>query len=262
MDPGAFARNWKTAGTICPALIDRCKYAFWLYNKWPGLVGNRSMHIRFAVAPPVNSVSLNVRCNHGSDAFIFSEIFLHRYYDFSLPEEPRTILDLGANIGFSTLFFARKYPSAALACVEPMPENVSLLNTNLRINSVTARVFPKAISVNDLPVTMQRAEKDYGHKVQNIYYGKQLNGDTLQVPSISMPNVLRELGWNRIALLKMDIEGYEGVLLRQNNEWLQTVDALCIECHEGFGEEDLRAIANTRGWRVQALAGTWLLTRN
>lgn len=220
------------------------------------------MQIRFTVAPPVNNVSLSVRCNHGSDAFIFSEIFLHRYYDFDLPEEPRTILDLGANIGFSTLFFARKYPSAALACVEPMPENVSLLNANLRSNSVAARVFSKAISVDDQPVTMQRAERDYGHKVQNIPYGKQLKGDILQVSSISMPNLLRELGWERIGLLKIDVEGYEGILLRENNLWLRNVDALCIECHEGFGEEDLRVIASTRGWRMQALPGTWLLTRN
>lgn len=262
MDLSALAQNWKAAGTLCPALRDRWKYAFWLYNKWPRLFGNRPMHLRFVVAPPVNNVTLNVRCNHGSDAFIFSEIFLHRYYDFSLPEEPRTILDLGANIGFSTLFFARKYPSAALACVEPMPENVSLLNANLRNNSVNAKVFPKAISVDDQPVTMQRAEKDYGHKVQNIPYGKRLNGHTLQVASISMSNVLREMGWERIGLLKIDVEGYEGILLRENNQWLQKVDALCIECHEGFGEEDLRAIASARGWQVQALPGTWLLTRN
>lgn len=262
MDRTALARNWKTAGTLCPRVLDRCKYVFWLYNKWPGARRNRPMQIRFAVEPPVNNVTLNVRCNRGSDAFIFSEVFVHRYYDFALPAEPRTILDIGANIGFTSLYFARKYPAATMACVEPVPENVSLLNANLRSNAIAARVCAKAISVDDQPLIMQRAEKDYGHKVQGIPYGKQLNGETLRVDSISIPSLMRDLGWERIGLLKIDVEGYEGILLRQNNQWLQKVDAVCIEIHEGFGEEDLRALAKTHDLRMQPLPGTWLLTRN
>ena len=60
----------------------------------------------------------------------------------------------------------------------------------------------------------------------------------------------------------MDIEGYEGVLLRERCDWMERVDAMCIECHEGYGVEDLFALAKRFGFAPpRTLAGTTLLTR-
>ena len=243
-------------------LADRIKYLYWLYGR--SLTSGASDHLtlRLKFDPPVREIDLTVRRNGGSDAFIFSEVFEHRYYDFDLSPPPATVLDLGANIGFTSLFFARKYPQARIACVEPMPGNVSLLRTNLERNGVPARVFAKAIAVDDQPLIMQVADKDYGHKVSHINYGRAMEGETLRVDGISMPTLLAELGWPRIDLLKVDIEGYEGVLLSEQCEWLKHVEAICIECHEGYGEDDLRALASRFGFDPpRQLPGTWLLNR-
>ncbi len=261
MDVSAFFRNWKRAGTLCPNLGDRIKYLRWIYDRGRDNSQTKIETIRFATGNPAGSVTLSVRLNHGADAFIFSEIFIHKYYDFTLPKAPETILDLGANIGFASLFFARKYPRVKIACVEPIPENVSLLKANLENNSVTAHIHARAVSVNDQPLVMQRDSHDYGHKVRDIPFGKQLDGQVLRVEAITVHELMQQLGWKRIGLLKIDIEGYEGVLLRENNEWLRDVDTLCIECHEGFGEKELRSVADDFGFRVQKMPGTWLLTR-
>lgn len=262
MDLRALHRNWEKAGVFCPTFLDRLKYLVWLYAKTPKSWQSRTMQIRFSLENPVGNLTLNVRCNHGSDEFIFSEMFEHRYYDFKLPTPPPTILDLGANVGFASLFFAKKYPDADIACVEPMPENISVLTANLGVNGVRARVIPKAISIEDGSVTMQRSEHDYGHKITGIAFGREMTGDTLTVPAITIPSLMSEMGWKRIGLLKVDVEGYEGILLRQKCDWLNYVDAICIECHEGFGEEDLRQISHNYGFHLpRRLPGTWLLSR-
>lgn len=264
MDLAALRANWKTARTYGRRFVDRIKYLLWIYD----VIGNivlrqrQRLTIRLKFPDPVGQVVLTVRCNNGSDAFIFSEVFHRCYYAFELPMTPRTILDVGANIGFATLFFARQYPSAQIASVEPIPENAQLLRANLRNNRVRARVIEKAISIADGPICMQLAANDYGHKVANIKFGRKVIGESQQVSGVTIPALMSEFGWERIDLLKLDIEGYEGVLLLQNSAWLALVNAICIEVHEGFGETDLAGIARTYGFHTpHRLPGTWLLVR-
>lgn len=265
MNPRALFRNYVRSGQICSSSLDRIKYLRWLYGgkaspeKLP-----KATTIHFRLAAPVEEITLEVRPNGGSDAFIFSEVFQHRYYDFDLTSAPITVLDLGANIGLTAVFLGRKYPAAQIACVEPMPGNLSLLRTNLERNRVAARVFANAISAEDRPLFMQVADQDYGHKVATgTSDGQSTGGKTLRVEGISVPTLMANLGWERIGLLKVDIEGYENVLLRERCDWLQRVDAMCIECHEGYGEDDLRKLAEQFGFlKPETLAGTILLRRD
>jgi FkbM family methyltransferase len=263
MDPSALLRNIHHTMRVCPTWKDRLNRLRWLYKRDADVRSSKyRRQIRFSYPAPLSDISLTVRSNRGSDSFICSEVFDHRYYDFDLPFTPRTILDLGANAGFVTLYFARKYPSAELACVEPMPDNVSLLRENLRLNSVDAKVFDAAVGVEDGQLSMLVAPLDYGHKVAEMDFGPAYEGQTIEVEAVSAFTLMRRLGWDRISLLKVDIEGYEGILLKRNCDWLHNVDALCIECHEGYGEADLISLAQTYGFRPpEQLPGTWLLTR-
>lgn len=264
MNLAAFANNWVTAKNLCPRFIDRLKYLLWLYEVSGGAEVNHKsdLTISFILPVPVGHVILDVRLNKGSDAFIFSEAFTHRYYDFDLPSEPKTILDLGANIGFTMLFFARKYPLAHLAAVEPIPANIELLRQNLQSNGVEAEIFAKAVAVKDGVITMRMSEHDYGHKVADISFGRAVDGNECEVPAVTIPSLLTQLGWDRVGLLKIDIEGYEGILLQHDADWLRRVDALCIEIHEGFTSHDLGEIAARFEFEPpQRLPGTWLLIR-
>ena len=264
MNPFALWRNLRRTWRICPRWVDRWSRLLWLYSDKPlvRLLSKRYRQIAFRYGPPVGIVDLVVRDNRGSDAFVCSEIFDHRYYDFELPFIPETILDLGACTGMAALFFARKYPGARVACVEPMEDNAAVLRKNLTLNHVPAAIFEAAIVVKDGTVVMEKAPLDYGHKIAGIPYGQQFTSSSIEVKAISVPTLLKELGWERIGLLKIDIEGYEAILLRENCSWLARVDALCIECHEQFSEADLAALARTWGLiPVQRFKGVPLLVR-
>lgn len=265
MNPVALVQNIRSSLAVCPSWRSRFSRLLWLYsNKWFVQAFSHTAYysISFRYALPIGDLDILVRSNEGSDAFIFSEVFDHRYYDFALPTLPKTILDLGANIGLTAIFFARKYPEAELACVEPIPSNVKLLQSNLELNKVRANVFPSAIAVTDGTLQMELDVKDYGHKVAGILYGRALTGQLLEVEAMSVSTLLQKLNWQEIGLLKVDIEGYEAILLQENCEWLSCVNAICIECHEGYGESNLQALAERWGFSLpQQLPGGWLLIR-
>jgi FkbM family methyltransferase len=242
-------------------VIDRLKYLYWLYASSLRVCDGQSLLIRFDFPAPVSEFTLAVRCNGGSDAFIFSEVFEHGYYNFQL-QQPRTILDAGANIGLTALYFSRVYPGAEIASVEPIPENVTMLRQNILQNDLNVRVFANALSIADTPVQMEYAPKDYGHRVTDCDGCADPATRRLNVPGITVPSLMDCMGWKTIDLLKIDIEGYESTLLGANCEWLEAVRTLCIECHGDFGEAELRAITVRHGFtNLDCVGGVWLATR-
>jgi FkbM family methyltransferase len=216
-----------------------------------------SRTITFRYPPPIGEIRLVVRDN-AADAFIHGEVFEHHYYRLPLVTPPKTILDLGANTGMTAVYFARTYPDAQIACLEPIDRNIDVLRSNLELNAVKACVFPAAIDTSDGSLHMVLTDKDYGHHVASDVSGER----TVEVEALSVPTVMERLGWNRIDLLKVDIEGHEKALFASECDWLRHCEAACIECHEGFGEPDLVELAAKYGFAPPIrLPGIWLLRR-
>jgi FkbM family methyltransferase len=253
MDPVWLARNIGNSWRYKDSFADFVSRLRLLYDRTPN-----EWEIGFTYPEPVGKLRLALRNNDGSDNFIHGEVFEHRYYDLGLPKAPKTVLDLGANIGLTAIWFARTYPGAQIACVEPMPVNLKLLERNLALNSIDARVFSAAVAISDGEVNMHVHAKDYGHKIASA----DDEGELLTCRAISVPTIMNDLGWDRIGLLKMDIEGYESLLFASPAEWMNRVDALCIECHDDFGEPDLQRLAAQYGFTApRPLPGIWLMTR-
>jgi len=232
----------------------------WLYSdKLPKTLKPPEWTIGFRYPAPIGGVRLHLRSNNGADAFVHSEVFENQYYRLPLRFAPATILDLGANIGLSAIYFARCYPESRIACVEPMPENVRLLIRNLKENAIEADVIAAAIDVKDGVVAIERGAADYGHRIA----AAAASAVSLEVASVSVPAIQRRLGWDRIGLVKIDIEGHESVLLSQACEWLADVDALCVEYHHHFAEAELGRLARQFGFLPPTrLPGEiWFLTR-
>ncbi len=263
INPVWLARNVKRAFTLCPNWNDRIYLLHLMYaGKLPAFAQPKpNRPITFCYAPPVGTIKVILRNNKGSDTFIFGEVFDHRYYDFDLLVPPKTILDLGANAGFTAIFLARKFHQAQVACVEPIPQNVSVLRRNLILNGIQAQVFEAAVAVEDGIIRMAMGDRDYGHKV--VETAVEDDKTVLGCKGISVASLMERLTWKRIGLLKIDIEGYERFLLKEKCEWLNRVDAICIECHPGYGEADLRALARGYGFLPpQLLRGIWLMQRD
>lgn len=254
-------RNIVTSWSNRISIVDAFKRLLLIYsNHLPERLRKGYWEIGFRYSPPVGEIRLRLRANRGADTFIHGEVFEHGYYDLHLPFKPDTILDLGANIGLTCVYFARCFPHALIAAVEPMPANLLLLRMNLDLNDVKAEVIAGAIDAVDGQVLMDIEQLDYGYRVLDSCEAGAQRG--FAVAGYSVPTVLRRLGWERIGLLKVDIEGHERTLLADCASWIDRVDAICIECHDGFGEAQLGDFASRWGFRPpHALPGIWLLTR-
>src|SRR5688500_19248701 len=83
-----------------------------------------------AVTAPHTGVTVLVRPNT-SDVWTFEKIFISREYDLSFVDvDPRTIVDVGANVGYASVYFASKYPRARIIAVEPEATDFALLKRN------------------------------------------------------------------------------------------------------------------------------------
>jgi FkbM family methyltransferase len=260
MDFCALKANTDLAWNRRASTSDFARRLMWLYsNRLPPAFTSRQWTIGFCYSAPIGDVRLCLRCNDGADAFIHSEVFEHQYYRLPLAHEPATILDLGANIGLSAIYFARLFPDAALACVEPAPDNLLLLRRNLALNGVRATVMAAAVDAKDRPLLLELQGRDYEHKI--VESCEHAGRPALKVEGVSVPTILQHLSWDRIGLLKVDIEGHEAALFAGDCERLERVDVMCIEWHVDCGAARLASLAERFGFDAsQRLPGIWFMS--
>src|SRR5690606_32260101 len=67
---------------------------------------------------------------------MYEEIFVNHEYAFKTETESPLIVDCGANIGLSTLYFKSQYPQSRIIAFEPDKQNIELLKHNIAINKL------------------------------------------------------------------------------------------------------------------------------
>ena len=166
-----------------------------------------------------------------SDIPTFIEIFFLREYDLRLGFEPRTIIDGGANIGLSALYFKSRFPESRIICVEPDAENFRMLQKNTahlhNITTINKALWhsPAALSISD-KYGMGQWGMVTEEKVAN------LPGNPT-VETITINEIMRQHQLEYIDILKLDIETAEKELFRKNYEdWLSRTRVVVIELHD------------------------------
>lgn len=119
---------------------------------------------------------------------------------------PDQIVDVGANIGTSTLDLLARYPDASAISIEPDPSNYLLLRHNVMTNGIDTRVRTINVAVGDRDGTVRltvNASNPGDHRVDSSTAG----------PSIEVPmrrlDQLAQAG-DAVTLLSIDVQGYEG----------------------------------------------------
>tara|TARA_B100002051_G_C16647159_1_gene591869 strand:- start:131 stop:958 length:828 start_codon:yes stop_codon:yes gene_type:complete len=149
-----------------------------------------------------------------------------------LESSPARVLTLGANIGLGVICLRDEFPEAELVAVEADPRNFELLSRNLQQNNVDARLISAAASVHGGELLALRLFDNTTCSTliaeDGFHPGHQA---VVQVPTLSMDQLLSSAGWDSVDLLKIDIEGAEDELLSVDNQWLEKVGVLMLEIH-------------------------------
>lgn len=163
-----------------------------------------------------------------TDNCVFKQIFLQQDLNIPILDEIQveTVIDLGANIGLSSLYLANKFPDAKIIGVEPDESNGKMFKMNLNH-------YPNV----DFILGAVRGDhenleiNDYGMGATGYETKPTMSVDGM--PSITVSDIMKKYHWDKIDVLKMDIEGSEKSVFERNyKEWLPKTKVLFIELHE------------------------------
>lgn len=161
-----------------------------------------------------------------SDRWVFEQVVVSQQYA-SIPRTtiPRTIVDAGANAGYATRYFKRRWPASQIVAIEPDEDNAR----------VAAENFEGLEGVTLLRAGLWSREGQASFVAAgDSKYALRLRADEAgPVSTVTIPSVMERMGWDRIDLLKMDIEGGElEVFAEGARDWISRVGTLVIELHE------------------------------
>lgn len=191
--------------------------------------------------PPLQLRKNNITIYHDDrdDAIaLFREIFVEECYTFQGFYDPKpsdVVVDLGANVGFFTLFLASRAPGIRVHCFEPGRETRERLTRNVQANGLerTVTIHPYAISGCAGVVHFNTAKNA---AQRSIFINEFINdGESEDVACISLDQVVEMTDVDRIDLLKMDIEGaeIEAVENADPKIW-DRIDRVAFEFHDRF----------------------------
>jgi FkbM family methyltransferase len=138
----------------------------------------------------------------------FVEVFALRAYDVPgvMWTQVRRIVDVGANVGAATLWFAREAPTATVVAVEPASRTSSTLSHNIRANRLQGRVrvVAAALAGRSGGVELEQAGPSVSRRTR-----EPPTGSVEQVPALSLEDLLNRCALPEVDLLKLDCEGAE-----------------------------------------------------
>jgi FkbM family methyltransferase len=188
---------------------------------------------RTTIAVPRSGVELRVRLGT-TDLLTVAHVFGPEGYDLDYGVSPRLIIDAGANLGASSVFFAQRFREAVVLALEPEPENFELMSQNVE---PWPQIRPLACALWSEEATLELFDPGIGHwgfRVRESSQVRDKPGTGIAVQALPIARLLELAGADRIGLLKLDIEGAEREVLNRACGWIDRVDTLVAELHDRY----------------------------
>ena len=176
-----------------------------------------------------------------SDYAMFEQIFIEKQYLLPITINAQNIIDLGANVGYASVYFANQFPNAKIVALEPEKNNYASAVTNTKnytnITLLHGAVWDKSENINLVDNGLGEAgfmvEKGKGNNIVRGYTVDEI----MQLMNIAI-----------IDILKIDIEGAEKEIFETNYEnWIPNTKIIIVETHDRYRKGTSRAIFNTIG---------------
>ena len=140
----------------------------------------------------------------------------------------RHIVEVGAHHGIYTLPMSQMVgPEGCIIAYEPSPANAMALHANLSLNGITnVEVVMKALGASAGKVDFNRN----GSAVISRKETRLSEVDQIVVPVVALDDQIE----GPIDLLKIDVEGFEGEVLKGCSRLLESRPCLVLEIHNPF----------------------------
>lgn len=146
-----------------------------------------------------------------------------RYEELLLSGKVPIIIDAGANIGVSTVWFAHHYPKARIVAIEPDAASLALLRKN---------VAQRDCLVLEAAIGATPGFASLSNSGDMLSWTVQTTRSPAGVPIITVDEAAERSGGDQLFIVKIDIEGFEADLFESNLGWLDELTALFVEPHD------------------------------
>jgi FkbM family methyltransferase len=153
----------------------------------------------------------------------YKEIFERGIYQFEPHRRKKVILDCGANMGLSVLYFAMHYPDHQIIAFEPDETVFDVLETNVKTYELANVTLIKKAVWEREGVLEFYTDHGLGGRVGTAY----ANQAPQRVQSVRLKDYLND----EVGFLKVDIEGAESDVLMDCRNDLSRVDKIFFEYH-------------------------------
>lgn len=180
-----------------------------------------------------------------SDLAAFGQVLMRREYapvvdlvrQHCSAESIRVIVDVGANIGLTSVYLSSFFRNALVVAIEPSPSNFAMLEGNLRINNVKAIALQKALHSAHGRVSMRNTFRDRRDWSTQVVVSE----DERDIEAVPLATVMSELSLDTVDILKIDIEGHEAELFADHDflRGLEEISFIAIEIHDELADRIL-----------------------
>jgi FkbM family methyltransferase len=177
---------------------------------------------------------LRMRTGKSSDREVLEQIFIRSEYEPVVLVNPNTIIDLGANVGYSSAYFLSRCPSTRVVAVEPDRENFLICRQNLAPFGARATVLHGAAWPERRELAVKKGVFGDGREwaTQVCPPTDPERGDPI-VLGYDIDSLIALMDWPGVDLLKIDIERSERELFSRNTAaWMPKIRNICIELHD------------------------------
>ncbi|MCA0131984.1 FkbM family methyltransferase [Winogradskyella alexanderae] len=189
-----------------------------------------------------SGLNLNIRGHNHSDYNVFQQIFNNEEYQIvvdifklnDFDKKGRVLIDAGANIGFTSIYFLSHFNNLKLIFVEPSDENMNLCLSNVKRNFDQNDVVPYHNALSENNNTKFKVHRDFRDSLDwSISTTQDENGT---IHGITLNEIVKQNNLEEISILKIDIEGAERFIFKDGNDlrFLSITRVIAMEIHDEF----------------------------
>lgn len=162
------------------------------------------------------------------------EIWNQDIYYFETNKDTPFIIDIGAHIGISILYFKSLFPNSKILAFEPNPISFDILTENIQSNGLKdITLINKAIHAQEgfstLYIDNSNEEWNSNSSLLEKSWSGRENTKPIKVNCTRIDSYLNDI--EEIDLLKIDTEGTELEILNSHKNILSKVNSISVEYH-------------------------------
>lgn len=174
-----------------------------------------------------------------TDGATLFDVFVNEPYGYDVDFDVDFVIEVGANVGYASVYFARRFPNATILAIEAESSNFRLLERNV---SRFERILPLhvAVSAHDGETFVHAGEGEWG-----FYTAERPQPSAQRVEAVSIPTLLQRFGITSEyrVLMKVNIAGFEKQLFDERSpEWIRSIRQISVKLPWVMGPEDRNAL--------------------